>query len=94
MSGIHHDVAPWDARRQQLVNAHGVPRRWVDAPYPPGPLPVHAHLTWAVDGDEWVATRATAWTRSLVLVDIADTRWGLNAAWIPATDVRRAGVRG
>lgn len=78
---------------QRIANAISEPGRfpltWTEAPEPVGPLEVAARLAWAVDGEEWVAARARAWTRSLVLVELRDERWPLGLAWLPAADVRR-----
>ena len=61
------DIERFDAHLQRLLNAHPVPRRYVNAPRP-GPIPVRARLVWEVDGEEWADGRAMAWTSRLIPV--------------------------
>ncbi|GAA4417006.1 hypothetical protein GCM10023169_12620 [Georgenia halophila] len=48
-----------------------------------------ARIDWERDGVERRATVATAWTHSLVLVDVSDPRNLLTAAWIRLEHVAR-----
>ncbi|GIG28178.1 hypothetical protein [Cellulomonas marina] len=77
-------------KAQRLLNA---------LPVPPGvhhdvlqPVPVLARLRWERDPEETVRTVAVEWTTSRVRVRLADARRHTGAAWLPATDVRRAPV--
>lgn len=74
MSTVSDGVPRWSDGRQDLLNAQPVPRRWRDAPFPPGPIPVSARLVWAEDGEEWLDTVAEAWTDQVVLVQVPDRR--------------------
>ena len=77
----------WDAHLQRLTNAHPVPARFTDAPWPNPKVTVR--LVWEHDGEETRETEAWAWTRDLVLVYVRDTRVQVNGAWLAAQDVQR-----
>lgn len=85
------DAPAWYENLSAIMNAVEVPARFTDAPWPG--IEVRARLVWADSGEQWIDTTATAWTRTTVLVDVADPRWRLNAAWLPATDVARRQIR-
>lgn len=83
------EVERFDAHLQRLLNAHEVPRRYIEAPFP-GPIPIRARLVWEVDGEEWADGRAMAWTSRLVLVELQmEQRLQVHGAWLEASDVAR-----
>lgn len=83
MSG---DVPAWHEGQQAILNSHDVPGRFTRARIP---IPVTARILWEADGEEQLETVATAWTRTLVLVDVNDRRFHIRAAWVAVADVRR-----
>ncbi|MFS0700034.1 hypothetical protein AB6N24_08700 [Cellulomonas sp. 179-A 4D5 NHS] len=78
-------------RWQGLANGYDVPplRAQTDADLP---ILVTVRLEWEHDGVELVDTVALGWTRTLVRVEMRDSRWRLGAAWVHCGDVWRQGV--
>lgn len=81
-------VPTWDHGRERILNAHPIPPRWTNAPYP-GPIPVTVRIEWEHTGPQQIDTLALAWTRTLALIRVNDPRHPLNNAWVRAADVRR-----
>lgn len=57
------------------------------------PVTVVVRINWEHDGPEVLTTRAVAWHKQDVLVELIDPRWPVKGAWLPASDVRRVAPR-
>lgn len=84
----------WDAGRdlwQDILNARAIPerRRQIRGTE----HEIRARIEWERDGEEWITTRTSMWTRDpdTVLVQMLDPRWRTRGVWVGAEDVRRVG---
>lgn len=78
----HHWRRDW----QHVLNAQPIPPRHQQRT---GWVPVTARIVWEHDGTEHVDTYAYAWTDTLVLVQLVDSRYRFRGVWLEPGDVQR-----
>lgn len=83
-------------------NPHSLWQNVTNESWPPGTtartlrdadhaIKVIARIVFEVDGEQYLAARATRWTRQHVCVAISDPRLQVSFVWLNPADVRRRG---